>query len=396
MARPGRPCRRAGPANSQAGNAEEMSIARHVRHMRFRRSPALVCYWAAGEFVFENFVTGARVAAHPLAAAILHSAARWATLEKIAAHFPGYTRASLSRAVAQLAAGTLLERSDRASPPEHRALEQWKDWNPHAGFFHFSTKHTAYAEDDAAVMRELRRRARRQPVPPAVRPRRGIRSVPLPAPHTAGEFPQVLLARRTWREFAARPLALGELATLLGLTWGVQRWLRVRGLGRFALKTSPSGGALHPIEVYVVARRVAGLPPGLYHYAAHRHRLELLRRGAAFRQTASYVPGQPWFARAAALFLMTAVFARPQWKYRSPRAYRAVLTEAGHFCQTFCLTSTWLGLAPFCTLALADARIEAALGVDGVRESVLYAAGVGARPPGGDALRSLAPWLESS
>ena len=70
------------------------------------------------------------------------------------------------------------------------------------------------------------------------------------------------------------------------------------------------------------------------------------------------VPGQWWFEDAAALFLFTAVFARKQWRYRFPRAYRSVLLEAGHFAQTFCLAATSIGLAPFCTQALADRRIE--------------------------------------
>jgi SagB-type dehydrogenase family enzyme len=80
--------------------------------------------------------------------------------------------------------------------------------------------------------------------------------------------------------------------------------------------------------------------------------------------------------------VMTAVFARTQWKYPASRAYRAVLLDAGHLGQTFCLVATWLGLAPFCTMALADSRIERDLGIDGVTESVLYAAGVGVRPAG--------------
>jgi nitroreductase len=79
------------------------------------------------------------------------------------------------------------------------------------------------------------------------------------------------------------------------------------------------------------------------------------------------------------------VFPRVQWKYSFARAYRVVLLEAGHFCQTFCLIATWLKLAPFCTAALADSTIEQALGVDGATESVLYAMGVGTRPAG-------APW----
>jgi hypothetical protein len=68
------------------------------------------------------------------------------------------------------------------------------------------------------------------------------------------------------------------------------------------------------------------------------------------------------------------------WKYSYARAYRAAFIEAGHLCQTFCLVATWLGLAPFCSMALADSRIERDLGLDGVSESVLYCAGVGTRP----------------
>ena len=64
-------------------------------------------------------------------------------------------------------------------------------------------------------------------------------------------------------------------------------------------------------------------------------------------------------------------------------AYRAALVEAGHLCQTFCLTATWLGPRPVLRDGLWPIRsIERDLGIDGIRESVLYAAGVG-RPPAG-------------
>jgi nitroreductase len=74
---------------------------------------------------------------------------------------------------------------------------------------------------------------------------------------------------------------------------------------------------------------------------------------------------------------MTAVLPRMMWRYRFSRAYRVLLLEAGHFCQTFCLVATWIGLAPFCTAALRDEKIEEKLRLDGVTETVLYAAGVG-------------------
>ena len=132
----------------------------------------------------------------------------------------------------------------------------------------------------------------------------------------------------------------------------------------------------------MLALRVAGLVPGLYHYAADSHALELIDRHVSRRLVERYLPNQPWFKPAAALVFFAPVFQRELWRYPYARAYRALLIEAGHLCQTFCLTATWLGLAPFCTMALADSRIEKDLGLDGITESVLYVAGVGTRPAG--------------
>jgi SagB-type dehydrogenase family enzyme len=137
---------------------------------------------------------------------------------------------------------------------------------------------------------------------------------------------------------------------------------------------------LHPSEAYLVARKVEGVAPGIYHYDAGGHRLQRLRAGASSAEIQRYLAGQWWFRDAAAVVFLTAVFGRNQWKYDYARAYRAILIEAGHLCQTFCLTATWLGLAPFCTIAVADTKIEQSLGLDGISESVIYAMGVGHKP----------------
>jgi SagB-type dehydrogenase family enzyme len=192
----------------------------------------------------------------------------------------------------------------------------------------------------------------------------------------------VLRARRTWRRLSHRPLSDSDLSTLLGLTFGVQRTIDGGALGAGPLKTSPSGGGRHPIEAYVVVRNVAGVQPGIYHYEPYAHRLACLKPHASSRTIRAYLPQQPWYGRAGALIVMSAVFARAEWQYQYPRTYRAIAMETGHFCQTFCLVATALGLAPFCSDALDDRLVERDLGIDGVREAVLYAAGVGTRPRG--------------
>lgn len=330
--------------------------------------------------LFHDYATGVRVAAAPLVTAILHFCGRWRSFGALAAHFDDFTEASLRTAINSLLRHGLLTRSNGHSDARHRAMETWSSWNPAAGFFHFSTKDIRFERNRAAIDRELRRRFKSAPPVASVKGYTGSRARALPAVSTNGTFPQVLLERRTWREFSRRPVVLEDLSTLLGLTWRIQEWRKIPGRGRLPRKTSPSGGSLHPIELYVLARNVKGVRPGLYHYAADRHTLELLRAGATRQQIVRYLPSQTFYGSAAALFLMTAVFPRTQWKYEFPRAYRVILAEAGHLCQTFCLTATWLGLAPFCTMALADSKIEKDLGIDGITESVLYAAGVGVRP----------------
>ncbi len=224
---------------------------------------------------------------------------------------------------------------------------------------------------------DLERRARAEPPPLPFKKTTG-RGVPLPRARYSSEFPAVLLSRRTWRGFGARKVSAKALGTLLDLTFGCQLTGTRQGV-RVLFRTSPSGGACHPIEAYVLALRVQGVAPGLYHYSPRTRRLYLVRRGASDGLAVSYFAGQSWFGRASALVLMTAVMPRVWWRYPDDRSYRAVLLEAGHFCQTFCLVATWLDLAPFCTIATEDSRIERDLGIDGTREILLYAAGVGSK-----------------
>lgn len=339
--------------------------------------------------VFENYYTRSKVYAAPLLFELLSFFDSWRDSGEFERRFPQFDSAVLRSGLSVLVRLGLLQRSDRphdAAAP--RAMAAWANWNPAAGLLHFSTKDLPYSSDLELLLQRQQARAKTQPMPAPVKRYPKAAKVALPAPQHSGEFPQILLARRTWRKFSSRPVELSALSTLLGLSFGVRWWVDVPQLGRLALKTSPSGGARHPVETYVLARRVVNLPPGLYHYAADKHCLERLKRGASSSQLARYLAGQKWYGSAAALVLMTAVFRRPQWKYQSPRAYRAVLIDAGHLCQTFCLVATWLGLAPFCSMALADSRIEADIGIDGVSESVLYAAGVGTLPRG----LKWAPW----
>ena len=347
---------------------------------RYRRSPHLVSYWVNGRLVFHNFATGKRVAGTALTIGLLDYFDSWKPAEPLLeqSSLPG---ADVRKAVGKLVKTTLLQRSSAAPNAVERAMEQWAEWNPAAGLLHFSTKDQPFEAGEARAQEFLSRRIASRPIPAATKNYRRRPSQALPKDLAEDQFSRVLLARRTWRRFGRQPLSLEALGTLMWLTFGAQKSMDLGAAGRALLRTSPSAGARHPLEAYVVARNVAGVAPGIYHYEPVSNRLIRLKRGS--RSTIErHLPGQAWYGKASMLVLITAVFARTAWKYPSARAYRDVLLEAGHFCQTFCLIATALELAPFCTGALADSLIERDLGLDGVSESVVYACGVGPRPAG--------------
>jgi len=353
-----------------------------VKEKFYRRSPDVMAYWDDEGLVLENYLAHTRVGVAPVAALLLSALDRWRRGREVCRAFPDFDRASVLECVELLAQHKFLDVAAGRKPKDPPA-KVWPEWSPAAAQFHFSTKDARFTSDPAKEMEFYRARARAWPIPRAVKRQPSAPQIRLPRPKRADRFSRVLLARRTWRRFSAAPLSLAHLSELLQRTWGVQQWMQWPVLGKLPRKTSPSGGARHPVEAYVVALRVKDLPRGIYHYAADRHRLERVRNSASPEMVDAFFPSQWWYRDAAVIFLMTAVFPRTQWKYPSPRSYRVVLADAGHLGQTFCLVATWLGLAPFCTMALADTKIEQALGVDGISESVVYATGVGVRPQDG-------------
>jgi SagB-type dehydrogenase family enzyme len=359
------------------GSLGVRGVRKPRRQVAYRRASSLVFYWQKSQLVFENFALRTRISAEPVVCLILDHGENWRTLDDFVALLRTYTPKSILKILETLCRHGVLERSDRTQDSRETAMKVWADWNPAAGFFHFSTKDVEFAADTGAVFRELKKQARRKPMPLPVKRYPSAPRVELNRTEFESEFPAILRRRRTWRRFARQAVPLEALATLLELTFGIQGWARVPGLGTAAMKTSPSAGCLHPIEAYLVARDVKGLRAGIYHYDATGNALEWLRPVPGKKAIQASLGHQSWFAAAPFLVLMTAVFRRTRWKYDFARVYRGILIEAGHLCQTFCLTATWLGLGPFTTMALSDTKWEQWLGIDGVSESVLYAAGAG-------------------
>jgi SagB-type dehydrogenase family enzyme len=197
----------------------------------------------------------------------------------------------------------------------------------------------------------------------------------------------VLEARRTVREHdTVNPLTVKELGEFL------YRCARVRGAGHnggqeIFDRPYPSGGRLHPLELYPVVTNVTGLRPGMYHYDPVRHRLDPVpapehpvRRLVRQAQVSAAAPVPPQV-----LILIAARFGAPMWKYEGI-GYALVLKEVGVLLQTMYLVATAMGLAP-CALGTGDTELfAAATGLPYLTESTVGELMLGrVSPPGNSA-----------
>jgi putative peptide maturation dehydrogenase len=205
---------------------------------------------------------------------------------------------------------------------------------------------------------------------------------PLRVPSLNGPLFDILLARHTTRAWRYdRPLPKPVLETMLYATFGAHGIERLSGNVALIKRTSPSAGALHPIDAYLLVTNVDGVASGLYHYETATHALALLERmnHVETRDVARvFTAGQTYFAEAHVLLVHVARLDRMFCKYaRHRKAYKAVLMDSGHLSQTLYLTATHLGLGAFYTAAINDADIEARLRLRPTREGAIAISGFG-------------------
>ena len=207
----------------------------------------------------------------------------------------------------------------------------------------------------------------------------GAVTIPLPAIDEidVGTAPlrEVLRQRRSRRTFSDAAFTQEELASLC---WSVAGVHRVGPEKRWAKRTSPSSGARHPFETYLVIERVHGIEPGLYRYSGLRHALVRVRAEAAICTKLSEGSLQAFVKDSAVLFVWTTVPYRSEWRYLFAGA-KLTAIDIGHYGQNLYLAAASIG-AGACTITSYDqSALDCCLGVDGTDEFTLYLAAVGKR-----------------
>jgi SagB-type dehydrogenase family enzyme len=202
---------------------------------------------------------------------------------------------------------------------------------------------------------------------------------PLPA-----TFQQVIERRRTVRNFKPVDLSLEQLSYLCNLTYGITSGsLHEATKSIQFFRACPSGGALYPLEIYLVPLQPNGaLSDGLYHYNVRNNSLEvLIDRPVANQLKGVTMNNQPADLRhimneGSLAVIFTAVMGRIIGKYGA-RGYRYILFEAGHAMQNLLLAAQACNLQAFQSAAFDDDLLSDLLNIHGVEEAPLYYAVLG-------------------
>ena len=165
-------------------------------------------------------------------------------------------------------------------------------------------------------------------------------------------------------------MGLVQLSTVLALTYRTIWRESVPDHAPIApVRPVPSGGALYPLEIYIIALATEGLPGGCYHYHPLLHTLEVLATRPILQDLVQCVVAVP--PNACAVLCIAGVLPRVYFKY-GELGYRLILLDAGHLAQNVMLVGQALGLGSLGCCGFYDDRMHDLLGIDGVDEFCIY------------------------
>lgn len=178
--------------------------------------------------------------------------------------------------------------------------------------------------------------------------------LPQTEPNPGQPLEQLLAKRRCERKYARRSVTLANATSLLWAAQGVS--------AADDLRTAPSAGALHPVEIYLVAGAVNELLPGIYRYLPNEGAIENAAEGDRRVALAAAALGQAWVADAPLILIIAADYGHTTSKH-GRRGKRYVHMEAGHVAQNVLLMAATLNLRAAVVGAFEDKRVAAAIGL---------------------------------
>lgn len=242
---------------------------------------------------------------------------------------------------------------DAHGPTQQVLPTPWNYWGAATWLFHNRAHRTRFLHDETDIWLEKVSR-------PEPRPERTARytatahnaEFELADHHGRSAVADLFAARRTRREFSGGPLSAAAVGELVSETFRVRGTIDADYFGTLPLKSYPSSGGRHEIDVYIAVRNVSGLRRGFYYYDDYRD--SLVDTGIDFgeEELDMCLAHQGMVHASAAVLVAVCAAERLAWKYRDPRGYLDAYTNAGHAMQNAALYAESLGIGAWITTAV--------------------------------------------
>jgi len=185
--------------------------------------------------------------------------------------------------------------------------------------------------------------------------------IDLPAPRLDGtvSVEAALENRRSIRSYAKAPLTLVDVSQLLWSAYGITKTFEsMPAFVRGGFRTAPSAGARYPLDLYLAAFDVTGLPAGIYWYQSENHKLMRVVEGDTRAAMSEAAFKQDQFATASAAIVYSAVYERTTVKYGRRGRDRYVCMDLGHSAENVYLEAYALGIGTCAIGAFTDLRLK--------------------------------------
>ena len=179
--------------------------------------------------------------------------------------------------------------------------------------------------------------------------------LPEPELESQTSVERALLKRRSVREYKEDSLSLEEVSQLLWAAQGIT--------AEWGGRTSPSAGALYPLEIYLMVGKVKGLKPGLYRYIPGKHSIVQTMEGDLRKKLSEASLDQDEIVNAPVNLVITAVYTMTMKKYEQ-RGIRYVHLEVGFAGENIYLQAESLGLGTVFIGAFEDEEVKKVLRIE--------------------------------
>jgi SagB-type dehydrogenase family enzyme len=162
---------------------------------------------------------------------------------------------------------------------------------------------------------------------------------------------ETLNKRRSHRKYLSMKIQAEDVSQLLWSVYGITK-------PKWGLRTTPSAGAVYPLNIYLLVRKVKNIAEGVYKYNPIDSTILRLIEQDILKRVARAALNQKMISDAPACILITADIEKMIPRYGENRSLRYIYMEAGHAAQNIYLQAEALHLGTCAIGAFNDSEVK--------------------------------------